>query len=95
MTKRIEGRAKTSGRTDDNMESLKKRFRIFESETLPVIEYYEKKNKVIRVKKGIMKILLMFFFFLRLMVIKISRVSVKKLKEKSKKFCNLKKKSFF
>jgi len=53
MTKRIEGRAKTSGRTDDNMESLKKRFRIFESETLPVIEYYEKKNKVIRVRKGI------------------------------------------
>ncbi len=52
MTKRIEGRAKTSGRTDDNMESLKKRFRIFESETLPVIEYYEKKNKVIRVRKG-------------------------------------------
>ena len=51
MTKRIEERAKTSGRTDDNMESLKKRFRIFESETLPVIEYYEKKNKVIRVRR--------------------------------------------
>ena len=50
MTKRIEERSKSSGRTDDNMESLKKRFRIFESETLPVIEYYEKKNKVIRVR---------------------------------------------
>ena len=51
MTKRIEERSKSSGRTDDNMESLKKRFRIFESETLPVIEYYEKKNKVIRVRE--------------------------------------------
>ena len=50
MTKRIEERSKSSGRTDDNMESLKKRFRIFESETLPVIEHYEKKNKVIRVR---------------------------------------------
>ena len=57
MTQRITKRGESSGRTDDNMESLKKRFKTFEEETLPVIDYFEKKGKVIRVK-----IKLDFFF---------------------------------
>ena len=49
MTKRIMERAKTSGRVDDNMESLKKRFVTFREDTMPVIADYEGKNKVIKV----------------------------------------------
>ena len=51
MTDRIIARSQNSGRTDDNLESLKKRFRVFEKETLPVIEYYSKQDKVVRVSK--------------------------------------------
>ena len=40
MIERILERAKTSGRDDDNMESLKKRFGVFNNETLPVVEYF-------------------------------------------------------
>eukprot|EP01137_Pigoraptor_chileana_P012837 Opistho-2@65638 len=35
-------RGKTSGRTDDNIESLRKRFHTYESETKPIITHYEK-----------------------------------------------------
>jgi UMP-CMP kinase len=35
---RILERAKLSGRSDDNIESVKKRFRTFESETVPVVD---------------------------------------------------------
>ncbi len=46
MIERILERAKTSGRSDDNMESLKKRFATFNSESVPIVEYFEKKGKV-------------------------------------------------
>jgi adenylate kinase len=36
MQKRLLGRAKTSGRVDDNEEAIAKRLRTFEQETLPV-----------------------------------------------------------
>lgn len=42
LERRILERAKDSGRSDDNLESVKKRFRTFESETLPVIELMRK-----------------------------------------------------
>lgn len=35
-----------SGRTDDNVESLKKRIKTFNEDTLPIIEYYKKLNLV-------------------------------------------------
>ncbi|PSN55220.1 UMP-CMP kinase [Blattella germanica] len=35
-----------SGRTDDNMESLKKRFHTYVNDTLPVIKHYEAQNLV-------------------------------------------------
>ena len=40
--KRIIERSKTSGRSDDNLETLKKRFVTFNEITLPVIENFEK-----------------------------------------------------
>ena len=45
MTERIMERAKTSGRADDNLESLKKRFDNFRTEQLPVIGQFEAQGK--------------------------------------------------
>lgn len=44
MTKRLLGR--NEGRTDDNIETIKKRFVTFRESSMPVIEYYDKLNKV-------------------------------------------------
>lgn len=38
-----------SGRSDDNLESLRKRFKTYENDTVPVIQHYEKMNKVRRI----------------------------------------------
>ncbi|KAL1407576.1 bifunctional uridylate/adenylate kinase [Vanrija albida] len=46
MVTRVMHRALTSGRADDNEESLKKRFRTFKETSFPVIEYYEQKKHV-------------------------------------------------
>lgn len=35
-----------SGRTDDNLESLKKRFDTYMNDTMPIIEHYRSLNKV-------------------------------------------------
>lgn len=40
-------RGETSGRTDDNIESIKKRFITFRETSMPVVEYYEKLDKVV------------------------------------------------
>ncbi|KAK7495910.1 hypothetical protein BaRGS_00012900 [Batillaria attramentaria] len=39
-------RGKTSGRTDDNLESLKKRIQTYYESTMPIIEHYRKQNLV-------------------------------------------------
>ena len=49
MEKRLLERGKTSGRTDDNAESIRKRFKTFVESSMPVIEYYEAKDKVKRI----------------------------------------------
>ncbi|QPG77140.1 bifunctional uridylate/adenylate kinase [Brettanomyces nanus] len=49
MLERLLQRGKTSGRSDDNIESIKKRFRTFLETSMPVINYYEKKGKVVKV----------------------------------------------
>ncbi|KDN45972.1 UMP-CMP kinase [Tilletiaria anomala UBC 951] len=49
MLERLLERGKTSGRTDDNAESIKKRFRTFEETSMPVVEYYGKEGKVVEV----------------------------------------------
>ncbi|CCM06078.1 uncharacterized protein FIBRA_08325 [Fibroporia radiculosa] len=46
MLKRLMERGKTSGREDDNEESIKKRFRVYKEQTMPVIEYYNNAHKV-------------------------------------------------
>ena len=40
MTRRIMKRSKTSGRVDDNLESLKKRFNNFKTEQMPIIKKF-------------------------------------------------------
>lgn len=39
-------RGKTSGRSDDNIESIKKRFDTFLKESMPVVDMFEKESKV-------------------------------------------------
>ena len=46
MIQRILERSKTSGRNDDNIEALRKRFATFRNETMPIITKYEKMEKV-------------------------------------------------
>lgn len=50
MTERLINRGKTSGRADDNAESIKKRFKTFVETSMPVVEYFEKENKVVKIK---------------------------------------------
>lgn len=47
MEKRLLGR--NEGRTDDNIETIRKRFRVFIEQSMPVIEHYEKEGKVARI----------------------------------------------
>ena len=49
LEKRILGRAKYSGRIDDNVESLKLRFDTFKAETLPTVELFKSKNRCVEV----------------------------------------------
>ena len=49
MQRRLLDRGKTSGRSDDNIESIKKRFRTFIETSMPVVEMYEKEGKVVKV----------------------------------------------
>lgn len=46
MLKRLMGRSQSSGRSDDNVESIKKRFRTFQDSTLPVREFYNDLGKL-------------------------------------------------
>lgn len=45
LVKRILLRGQTSGRADDNLETVRQRIRTFEQKTLPVMQYYEKRGK--------------------------------------------------
>ncbi|POR32636.1 Uridylate kinase [Tolypocladium paradoxum] len=49
MEKRLLERGKTSGRADDNAESIRKRFRTFVETSMPVVDYYEKEAKVVKI----------------------------------------------
>uniref|UniRef100_A0A914WZA7 Adenylate kinase n=1 Tax=Plectus sambesii TaxID=2011161 RepID=A0A914WZA7_9BILA len=42
-------RGETSGRADDNIETIKKRLHTFNNATAPVVDYYQKKNKLVRI----------------------------------------------
>lgn len=49
MEERLLERGKTSGRSDDNAESIRKRFRTFIETSMPVVDFYEKSGKVVKV----------------------------------------------
>jgi len=42
-------RAKYSGRSDDNLESLKKRFDTYKEETMPIIKIFSDAGKCVQV----------------------------------------------
>jgi len=46
---RILKRAKYSGRSDDNLESLKKRFETYKEETMPIIKLFTDAGKCVQV----------------------------------------------
>ena len=49
MLDRLLKRGQTSGRADDNEESIKKRFKTFVDTSMPVVDYFEGKEKVVKV----------------------------------------------
>ncbi|KAG6833205.1 UMP-CMP kinase [Tephrocybe sp. NHM501043] len=50
MKGRLLVRGETSGREDDNLESIMKRFRTYKQDTMPVIEYYSSQGKVAEIE---------------------------------------------
>jgi len=49
LLRRLLERGKTSGRADDNVESIKKRFKTFVETSMPVVDHYRKQGKVIEI----------------------------------------------
>lgn len=49
MEKRLLERGKTSGRADDNADSIRKRFRTFVETSMPVVDYYDRDGKVVKI----------------------------------------------
>lgn len=49
LEQRILGRAKYTGRSDDNVESLKLRFETFKAETMPTIEHFKSLDKCVEI----------------------------------------------
>lgn len=47
---RLLKRGETSGRSDDNLETIEKRLSVYESQTTPVIDYYKKEKKLVEIK---------------------------------------------
>lgn len=52
MKERLLSRGKTSGRSDDEIETIKKRFVTYQESTLPVIEFYKKEVLLILATPG-------------------------------------------
>ena len=50
MQERLLNRGKTSGRSDDNAESIKKRFKTFIETSMPVVEKFAQEGKVEKIK---------------------------------------------
>ena len=52
LEQRVLGRAKYTGRSDDNLESLKQRFETFKAETIATVELFKSKDKCIEIDTG-------------------------------------------
>ena len=53
LERRLLKRSQTSGRTDDNTESIRKRFDTFYQVSYPVVDYYVKKSRCFVVNNGV------------------------------------------
>merc|ERR1711865_68718 len=53
LEERILKRAKYSGRSDDNVESLRKRFNTYKEETMPIVEVYRAKKQIIEMDSSL------------------------------------------
>jgi adenylate kinase family enzyme len=49
LEQRILGRATFTGRSDDNVESIKLRYDTFKAETLPAVEIFKSKNRCVEI----------------------------------------------
>ena len=49
LVQRILSRGETSGRSDDTEESIKVRFEIYTQDTEPLIDFYNKQDKVLKI----------------------------------------------
>jgi len=49
MQERLLDRGKTSGRSDDNEDSIKKRFKVFIETSMPVVDYFDRQGRVVKV----------------------------------------------
>lgn len=49
MQERLINRGKTSGRADDNIESIKKRFRVFVETSMPVVDEFDGQGRVLKI----------------------------------------------
>jgi UMP-CMP kinase len=47
---RLLERGQTSGRSDDNLDVIRKRFKTFQQESYPIVEFYESQGKVERIR---------------------------------------------
>ncbi|KAF2454916.1 adenylate kinase-domain-containing protein [Lineolata rhizophorae] len=50
LLERLMKRGQTSGRSDDNAESIRKRFKTFVETSMPVVDFYEKQGKVVKIE---------------------------------------------
>ena len=64
MIERLKGRAKDSGRTDDNMETLEKRYHTYINDTLPIVKIYEDLGKTVKVYSLIYYIIIYYITIL-------------------------------
>ncbi|WFD30665.1 UMP/CMP kinase [Malassezia sp. CBS 17886] len=49
MLRRLLHRGETSGRTDDNVDSIKKRFQTFVESSMPVVDYHRSRGSVVEI----------------------------------------------
>ena len=61
MEKRLLIRGESSGRTDDNIESIRKRFFTYVDQTKPVINYYGTLNKLVQVRPHIYILVIVYY----------------------------------